>query len=139
MLEKVHDHLVSELGQSSRTDTIFVITAIAFNLIILAVNSGTASASGSGRASLGEDLIFFIFILVTLAINVIALTAIVLGRRSRVQLLQGLIDMYNDNDVAKYYSGKMLSTYGRRYDLFTAVIGVLGATAILVPLIIRFL
>jgi len=28
MLNQVHDHIVSELNQSSRTDTIFVVTAM---------------------------------------------------------------------------------------------------------------
>ena len=43
MLSQVHEHIVRELGESSRTDTIFVLTAIVFNLIVLAVNSGLAS------------------------------------------------------------------------------------------------
>jgi len=34
MLEKVHHHIVSELGQSARTDTIFVITAVLVPLVI---------------------------------------------------------------------------------------------------------
>jgi hypothetical protein len=42
MLENVHDHLSSELQQNTRTDTIFVVTAILFNLIVLAVNSAVA-------------------------------------------------------------------------------------------------
>ena len=45
MLEKIHDHIVSELGQSSRTDTIFVVTTIVFNLIVLGINSGVAGAA----------------------------------------------------------------------------------------------
>ena len=40
MLEKIHQHIVSELNQGAKTDTIFVITAIVFNLIVLGVNSG---------------------------------------------------------------------------------------------------
>ena len=43
MLNQAHEHIVRELGESSRTDTIFVLTAIVFNLIVLAVNSGLAS------------------------------------------------------------------------------------------------
>ena len=31
MLSQVHEHIVKELGESSRTDTIFVLTAIVFN------------------------------------------------------------------------------------------------------------
>jgi hypothetical protein len=34
MLKQVHEHIVSELQQNARTDTLFVVTAIAFNLIV---------------------------------------------------------------------------------------------------------
>ncbi|MCA9918398.1 MAG: hypothetical protein KC445_10630 [Anaerolineales bacterium] len=37
MLNELHNHIVNELGQSSRTDTIFVVTAVVFNLIVLGV------------------------------------------------------------------------------------------------------
>jgi hypothetical protein len=45
MLDKIHDHIVSELGHSSRTDTIFVVTAIVFNLVVLGINSGVSAAA----------------------------------------------------------------------------------------------
>ena len=34
MLERLHEHMVSEIQQSSRTDTVFVVTAVIFNLVI---------------------------------------------------------------------------------------------------------
>jgi hypothetical protein len=139
MLEKIHDHLVQELGQSARTDTIFVVSAIIFNLVILGVNTGMASGGSPGYRELADDLILGIFIVVTLAVNGLALTAILLGRRTRNQLLQGLIDIYHDTEVAKYYNPDLLANYGTRYLLFAGVIALLGVTAILVPLIIRLL
>ena len=42
MLERLHEHVVNELGQSSRTDTIFVVVAVIFNLIALGINSSYA-------------------------------------------------------------------------------------------------
>ena len=39
MLEQVHEHIIGELRQSARTDTVFVVTAIAFNLIVLGINT----------------------------------------------------------------------------------------------------
>ena len=139
MLEKIHDHLVHELGQSTRTDTIFVVSAIVFNLVILGVNTGMASGGRPGYRDPADDLILGIFIVVTLAINALALTAILLGRRTRSQLLQGLIDMYDDTEVAKYYNPDLLANYGTRYLLFAAVIALLGTTAIVVPLITRLM
>ena len=51
MLGQVHDHIVSELGESSRTDTIFVLTAIIFNLIVLGINFGVATEVQVGVVS----------------------------------------------------------------------------------------
>jgi len=39
MIERVHEHIITELQQNTRTDTIFIITAILLNLVLLAVNS----------------------------------------------------------------------------------------------------
>jgi len=138
MLEQVHDHIVSELGQSSRTDTIFVVTAVLFNLIVLGINSGVAIAAAEEGSSTTNDLILAVFIIMTLLLNIISVSALILGRRTRDLLLHGLINMYHDNDVDKYYDPSLLSSYGTRYLLFTGVIATLAVTAIIVPLIIRF-
>ena len=45
MIERVHEHIINELGTNTRTDTIFVLTAIILNLITLGINSGLASSS----------------------------------------------------------------------------------------------
>ena len=139
MLEQVHDHIVSELGQSSRTDTIFVVTAIIFNLIVLAINSGVSVAATEEKATTTYDMILVVFIVMTVLLNIIAVAALNLGRRTRGMLLGGLVAMYHDNDVDKYYDPSLVSNYGVRYLLFTGVIVTLAITAILVPLIIRFL
>ena len=138
MLEQVHDHIVSELGQSSRTDTIFVITAVLFNLIVLGINSGVAISATEEGSSTSNDLILAVFIVMTLLLNIISVAALILGRRTRGLLLSGLVTMYSDNDVDKYYDPSLLSSYGTRYLLFTGVIATLTLTAIVVPLIIRF-
>jgi hypothetical protein len=58
---------------------------------------------------------------------------------STSKLLRGLLTMYRDNDVDKYYDSSLLANYDRRYLLFTGVILCLAITAIVVPLIIRIL
>ena len=138
MLEQVHDHIVSELGHSSRTDTIFVVTAVVFNLIVLGINSGVAISAAEEGASTSNDLILVVFIVMTFLLNIISVAALILGRRTRGLLLHGLVTMYQDNDVDKYYDPSLLSSYGTRYILFTGVIVTLALTAIVVPLIIRF-
>ena len=138
MIKKLHDQITTELGQSSRTDTIFVVTAIIFNLVILGVNSSMAD-NASWEPDLMDNLIFYVFIVVTLLINVASLTALLIGRRTRNRLMDGLIRLYKDNDVDQYYPEELLNAYGTRYLLFAAVIVLLGLTAIVVPLIIRYL
>ena len=138
MLGQVHDHIVSELRESSRTDTIFVLTAIVFNLIVLAINFGVATEAAAEENAATYDIILAVFIIMTVLLNVIAVAALALGRRTRQMLLRGLIAMYRDNNVDKYYEPALMSNYGVRYLLFTGVIAALSVTAIVVPLIIRF-
>ena len=141
MLERLHEHIVNELGQSSRTDTIFIVVAVVFNLIALGINAGSAAsarASGSyGTYSLAADIILTVFILMTLFVNAIALSGLLVGRQVRGKLIGGLVAMYSDNQVDKYYDRSLVSNYGMRYVLFASVIAILAATAILVPLIVR--
>ncbi len=145
MLGQVHDHIVRELGESSRTDTIFVLTAIVFNLIVLAVNSGISTAAIAEETSAGVDpistatydVMLAVFIIMTVLLNIVAVAALALGRRNRGILLGGLVAMYRDNDVDRYYDPSLMSNYGVRYLLFGGVVATLAVTAILVPLIIR--
>lgn len=139
MLKQVHEHITSELRQNARTDTIFVVTAIVFNLIVMAINASVASEAASDYAESSSDVILVIFIGMSLLINTIAVTALNFGKKNRAKLLQGLLEMYEDNDVAKYYDASLMSAYGKRYLLITGVIVSLALTGIIVPLVIRFL
>lgn len=140
MLKEVHDHITSELNQSARTDTIFVITAIVFNLIVLGINSGIAGSASSpyndSRSS--DDILLVVFTILLLLVNGISITALTVGKKTRHKLLSGMIEMYKDNGVDKYYDISLLGNYNVRYTLFTAVILCLGLTAIIVPLVIRW-
>jgi hypothetical protein len=79
-----------------------------------------------------------VFIIMSLLVNVIATIALNTGRKSRENLVTGLLTMYRDNDVEKYYDPSLVQGYNRRYMLFNGVIISLAITSILVPLIIRF-
>ena len=138
MLNQVHEHIVKELSDSSRTDTIFVLTAILFNLIVLGINSGVSTEAASDDAPVTYDIILGVFIGMTVLLNVVATIALFVGRRTRRTLLDGLIAMYRDNNVDKYYDPALMSNYGTRYVLFAGIIATLASTAIVVPLIIRF-
>lgn len=138
MIKKLHDQITAELSQSSRTDTIFVVTAIVFNLIVLGINSALSGVAADEK-TLQSNLIFFVLLIVTLLINGASLTALLIGRRTRNKLLEGIMKMYQDNQVDQYYPSDLLNAYGTRYLLFAAVIVLLGITAIVVPLIIRYI
>lgn len=138
MLSDLHQHVVSELQQSSRTDTVFVVSAVLFNLVVLGINWGVASASHSAEAHSGNDLILVVLVVATLLINVFSVRALIAGRQTRASLVTGLLAMYKDNGVDKYYDPKLLDTYGARYKLFMAVLAVLAAIAVVVPLLERF-
>lgn len=139
MIEKVHQHIMNDLQQSSRTDTIFVVTAVIFNLIVLAINSSIASSAASENASTSDDFVLIAFIIMAIIVNSISVAALYAGKNVRNKLLQGLLSMYRDNEVDKYYDFSLLTNYSKRYFLFTAIVLCLAITSVIVPLVIRFL
>jgi hypothetical protein len=141
MLKQVHEHITDELNQGARTDTIFVITAIVFNLVVLGINSGIAgSAADTYRQdTTSEDILLVVFTILLVMVNTISFFGLRVGKRTRNTLLSGLIDMYKDNQVEKYYDPSLLGNYNTRYTLFTGVIVSLAVTAVIVPLIVRFI
>jgi len=142
MLEQVHEHITNELQQGARTDTVFVITAIVFNLLVLGINSAVAAAAADsyrGDASIANDLVMGILIALVILVNAIAIIGLLTGRQTRNKLLRGLLAMYRDNEVDQYYDTTLLTNYNRRYLLFTGIILCLALTAIVVPVIVRFL
>jgi hypothetical protein len=137
MLNQVHEHIIGELRQSARTDTVFVVTAIAFNLIVLGINSAVAGEAAEPYADPSNDVVLGVFIAMCLLVNAISVAALYFGRGTRGKLLKGLLAMYQDNNVDQYYDASLLTNYGRRYILFIGVIVCLAVTGIVVPLVIR--
>jgi len=138
MLSELHQHVVSELQQSSKTDTVFVVSAVLFNLVVLGINWGVAEASHRAEGNGANDFILAVLVVATLLINVFSVKALVAGRQTRATLITGLLQMYEDQGVEKYYDPSLLDTYGARYKLFVAVLTVLAVIAIVVPLLARF-
>jgi len=134
MLEQVHKHLVSEIQQNTRTDTIFIITAILLNLLSLGVNSAMASSS---REDTSLFLVMFIMVALVIVVNIIVIIGLIKGKQTRVKLTNGLIKMYKDQNVDKYYDLSLLLNYNTRYNLFILVVVFIGAIAIAIPFIIR--
>jgi len=132
MIERVHQHIIEELQQNTRTDTIFIITSILLNLLTLAVNSGVAQGKSANRT-----IVMLIFVSLTIVVNLVVIIGILKGKQTRSQLLSGLIKMYKDKGVDGYYDPSLLSNYSTRYNLFILVVVFLGLIAIIVPFILK--
>ncbi|MCL2381029.1 MAG: hypothetical protein FWC64_05480 [Treponema sp.] len=130
MLDKVHAHILDELRINARTDTIFIIASILINFTTLAINSAI-----SGTASGGNILIMFCFVLLTIVVCIVSEIGLIRGRQASAKLIKGLIEIYRDNGVEKYYDTTLLGHYKLKYNLFMLVILVTGIIAIIVPFI----
>jgi carbon starvation protein CstA len=139
MIGKVHQHIINELQQGSRTDTIFILTAVLFNLIVLAVNSAVAGSAVSDKPNASDDVILFIFIFLIMIVNVVSVRALFTGKNNRMLLTNGLLAMYQDNQVDKYYDSSLLVNYEKRYFSFVIVILCIAFISVAVPLAIRFI
>jgi hypothetical protein len=133
MIQRVHEHIIAELQQNTRTDTIFIITAIVLNLLSLGINSGVAS---SGDNDTTRIIIFFTFIVLVIVVNFVVEIGLLKGKQTRNKLISGLLKMYKDQGVEGYYDPTLLSNYTTRYNLFLLTVLVTGIIAIVVPLVL---
>ena len=134
MIEHVHTHITKELEQNTKTDIIFILTAIVLNLITLAVNSGLVEKSRTESSSL---TVMFVFVFLIVLVNLVVIIGLIKGRQTRMKLVNGLLAMYKDQNVAKYYDESLLSNYNVRYNLFIMVVVCTGVIATIVPFILR--
>jgi len=133
MIERVHEHIIGELGTNTRTDTIFIITAIILNLITLGINSGLASSRGDTT----QTIIMFTFVALIIVVNFVAEIGLIRGRQMRKKLLDGLLKMYKDQGVEGYYDPSLMGDYTLRYNLFMLTVLFTGLIAIIIPFVIR--
>jgi hypothetical protein len=134
MIEHVHNHITSELQQNTRTDIIFILTAILLNLITLAVNAGMAETSRTDNSKL---VAMFAFVGLIVLVNLVVVFGLSKGKQTREKLLNGLIKMYKDQNVDKYYDESLMGNYNVRYNLFIMVVIFTGVIATVVPFILR--
>jgi len=133
MIEKVHEHIIEELKTNTRTDTIFVLTAIVLNLISLAVNAAVASNNNNSSTT----IVMFTFVALIIVVNIVAEIGLIRGRQTRTKLTTGLLKMYKDSNVEGYYDSSLLENYKTRYNLFMLVVLFTGLVALIIPFIIR--
>jgi hypothetical protein len=132
MIERVHEHIISELGTNSRTDTIFILTGIILNLLVLAINSGIASSNPETATM----IVMLALVALLIVVNLIVELGLIRGRQTRVKLLNGLLKMYKDQGVADYYDQSLLSDYRTRYNLFMFGVLFIGLVALIIPFVL---
>ena len=134
MIERVHKHIITELQQNTRTDTIFILTAILLNLISLAVNSVIAGNVSNGATT---DIVMAMFVLLIVVVNIVVIFGLLKGKQTRLKLINGLMKMYKDQQVDGYYDSSLLVNYNIRYNLFILTVVTTGIIAIIVPYVVR--
>ena len=134
MIEFVHKHITTELQQNTKTDIIFILAAVILNLISLAINSGFVEKSRTDNTYL---IVMFIFVALIILVNLVAIFGLIKGKQTRSKLLDGLLSMYKDQNVEKYYDSSLLGNYNTRYKLFILVVVFTGLISIVVPFVIR--
>jgi len=139
MLTVIHEHITGELQQNARTETVFVITAVLFNLLVMWINSAVASETQDGVHPVPNDAILGVLIVATLLINSFVVRALLTGLETRKRLLSGVVAMYRETAVDNYYDASLLGAYGTRYKLFVAVLVCLAAISIIVPMLSRLI
>jgi hypothetical protein len=139
MIQKVHEHIIDELQTNARTDTLFVIVAIALNLITLGVNSIISSSTRNGGTGNNTTslIVMFTFVALIIVINFVSEIGLIRGRQMRKKLLDGLLKMYKDQGVEGYYDPSLLGDYQIRYNLFMIAVLFTGLVALVIPFIIR--
>ena len=131
MLEIVHNHIIEEMKLNTRTDSIFVLTSIVLNFMILAINASLASYSDYEKLD-----VMLVFVGLAAAVNIVAEVGLLKGRQNRYRLLSGLLKMYKDQGVEGYYDSSLPGNYNLRYVMFMLVVLLTGIAGILVPFMI---
>lgn len=134
MIDRVHQHIVSELQQGARTDTVFVVIAVMLNLLMLGISSGIAEGSSEDGAT---SAVLGLFMALTVVVNLVAVVGLLKGKETRARLIGGLLKLYADQQVDGYYDPALLGNYSVRYYLFILTVVCMGAVAIVVPLLLR--
>ena len=134
MIEHVHKHITTELQQNTRTDTIFILTSILLNMVALGVNSAIVKDSRTDNSLL---IVMYLFVFLIIVVNTVVIIGILKGKQTRQKLVDGLLTMYRDQGVDKYYDASLLSNYSVRYNLFIMVVICTGVIALVVPFVVR--
>ncbi len=132
MIEKIHDQLVAELDRSSKSDTVFVVSAVLFNTLVMLINWAQASSVASGDGSIA---IFGIFLLGVFAVTCTTLISLVNGKRICMRCHDAIERIYEREGVLDLLPGDMPGLGNKRFVLSFIIVSCSGLMAVIVPVI----
>ena len=137
MIDRVHQHLLSELQRTTQADTVFVVCAVLFNILGLFICwSVVASTRGDyGRGDYGSYGIYFLTTLGIIVVSRAALKALQNGRRTSEEINASLTLIYRDAGVEKYIPAALLAMGVSRFRLYFVVVAGTSSLAIAIPLL----
>jgi hypothetical protein len=130
MIEQLHSHLLKDMEQAGKEDTTFVLSAVFFNIMVLAVNSAVVQGESPSSTA-----IFIIFTFGSLLVTSSALAAIRNASKACAIYHNALMNIYEENSVAKYWPKELSKNAGTRLRLYMLIVSITGLIAILIPLI----
>jgi hypothetical protein len=149
MKDRLHGEISTELDQTTKTDKTTVIIAIILNLVFMFANMAFAAGVFSVNYDYRDPTTvvtsnqfnfnmfgaFAILIVVTIIFNIIVIQALSRGVERRTKLTQGLVKMYQEEGLDKYYDSSIIEGYKARYSLYKNIVMILGLLAITIPLV----
>ncbi|MDA1191929.1 MAG: hypothetical protein O3A46_09640 [Candidatus Poribacteria bacterium] len=131
MLDRLHQHLLMELGQNTRSNAVFVLVSILMNLMTTAFN---ATLAADDRVVTKAMLI--VTMAVVVIVNITAIMGLQNGKEAKARLLNGLIRLYEQEQVAQFYDRELCDLYRVRYQLMMLSVIATGIVSFAIPLII---
>ncbi|MFH0764906.1 MAG: hypothetical protein V2A61_00650 [Calditrichota bacterium] len=135
LIERLHEHIIQELQQNSKSEMVFISMAVVLNLLTLGVNSGLASAPSTN--------VIYAILIVTMAlvvvVNLVAWTGLRKGREAKLKLLNGLVRMYEEQNIAQYYDNSLLDAYSQRFSQYLIGVFATGIASLVIPVLILIL
>lgn len=132
ILERLHEHIVQELQQNSRSESVFVLMSLLLNIITVAVNSGLASTNDSPQSKAAMVVLMALVIVV----NMVAIKGLIGGRLAKQKLLAGLVKMYEQEGVSGFYDSTLLDIYTSRYKSYLTGVVATGIASFIIPIVV---
>ncbi len=132
MIEAIHKQLMFELDRAGRADTVFIVSGVLFNILVLFVNWVQASELSDGRGNL---MIYLLFTAGSLLISCTVLLALINSRRICTAIHAALQQIYTDQNVAQYLPSGLIAMGNKRFVLSFIVVGGTGLLAVIIPLL----